>query len=79
VTHGGDFGVNDPLADLLVAAADKVWKGKREDSVEQALAHRIAVLSEREPWQVWLGLDDILTNLAEGASDRLGWQASHRF
>ncbi|HEX3747058.1 MAG TPA: HD domain-containing protein [Bryobacteraceae bacterium] len=77
VTHGGDFGVNDPLEDLLVAAADKVWKGKRDDALEQALVHRIATLSGDEPWQVWLAVDDILTRLAEAAPERLRWHASH--
>ena len=76
--EGGDLGANDPLEDLLVAAADKVWKGKREEALEQALVHRIAVLSGTEAWQVWLRLDDILTALAEAASERLGWQARHR-
>jgi hypothetical protein len=76
-THGGDLGVNDPLEDLLVATADKVWKGKRDDALEQVLLHRIAALSRKEPWQVWLALDDILTKLAESAPERLRWQAGH--
>jgi hypothetical protein len=78
VTHAAEFGVNDQLEDLLVAAADKVWKGKRDDTLEQALVHRIAALSGQEPWQVWLTLDDILTKLADAAPERLRWQASHR-
>ena len=77
VTHAGDFGGNDQLEDLLVAAADKVWKGKRDDALEQVLVHRIAALSRQELWQVWMTLDDILTRLAEQAPERLRWQASH--
>ena len=76
MTHGGGLDVNDPLEDLLVAVADKIWKGKREDALEQALASRIATSSDQEPWQVWLTLDDILTNLAEPAAERLRWQAN---
>lgn len=78
LTHARDLGAGDPLEDLLVAVADKVWRGKREDTLEQALVHRIAALSGDEPWQVWMMLDDILTRLAEDAPDRLGWQATHR-
>ncbi len=60
-----------------MAVADKVWKGTREESVEQALVGRVATMSGEEPWQVWLNLDDILTALAEPASERIRWQESH--
>ena len=61
-----------------VPPADKVWKGKREDALEQALLNRIAAASGHEPWQVWLTLDDILAKLADAAPQRLRWQASNR-
>jgi hypothetical protein len=76
VTHGGDLDADDPLEDLLVAVADKVWKGKRDDALEQALVSHIATSCDQEPWQVWLTLDDILTDLAEPAAERLRWQAN---
>jgi len=77
VTHGRKLDANDTLEDLLVAVADKVWKGKRDDALEKALVGHVAALSGQEPWQVWLALDDMLTKLAEPAEDRLRWQASH--
>ena len=77
VTHGRKLDANDQLEDLLVAIADNIWKGKRNETLEQALVARIAALSSQAPWQVWLTLDDILCHLAESAADRLRWQAGH--
>jgi len=77
VTHGQDLDAKDPLEDLLVALADKVWKGERDGPLEQALLARVATATGEEPWQAWLTLDDILTALAEQAAERLLWQASH--
>ena len=77
LTHGRDLGANNPIEDLLVAIADNVWKGKRNEPLEEALAAHIATASGQEPWEVWLTLDDILSDLAEPAAERLRWQASH--
>ena len=68
---------HDTVDDLLVAVADKVWKGKREDRLEQALVLSIASVSGQEAWEVWMTLDDILTNLSEAAPERLHWQDGH--
>ncbi len=35
--------------DLLVALADKVWKRKREEDLEQRLVARIAAATGEEP------------------------------
>ena len=77
VTHARNLAAADPLEDLVVAIADNVWKGKRNDPLEQALVNKVAVLSSQERWQVWLALDDILSDLAQPAAERLRWQASH--
>ena len=71
VTHGCDDTQRLQIEDLLVALADKVWKGKREDVLEQALAQRIAAASGEELWEVWLRLDDILFEIAATAEERL--------
>ncbi len=77
VTHGRALDTNDPVEDLLVAIADNIWKGTRNEVLEQALVGHIAALSSQEPWQVWLTLDDMLSALAEPAAERLRWQGNH--
>jgi hypothetical protein len=63
------------LEDVLVAFADTIWKGKRDEALEQEMARQIARQCREEPWQVYMQLDDIAQELAKGAHDRILWQA----
>jgi hypothetical protein len=72
-THGA-WSAESPLEDLLVALADKVWKGRRDEPLEQALVDRIVAVVGEPPWQVFIALDDLLTHIAETADERLSWQ-----
>ncbi|AEV85208.1 phosphohydrolase [Actinoplanes sp. SE50] len=62
------------VEDLLVAVADKVWKAKRVPDLEQLVVERLVAVSGREPWSVFLTLDDQLDVLAAGADARLAYQ-----
>ncbi|MBM0202543.1 HD domain-containing protein [Micromonospora sp. STR1s_5] len=63
--------------DLLVSVADKVWKGKRVTDLEELLVDRLAGVTGRERWSVFLDLDDILDRIAADADRRLAFQATH--
>ncbi|WP_444948497.1 HD domain-containing protein [Micromonospora ureilytica] len=63
--------------DLLVSVADKVWKGKRVTDLEELLVDRLADVTGRERWSVFLDLDDILDQIAADADRRLAFQATH--
>ncbi|WP_244295282.1 hypothetical protein [Micromonospora orduensis] len=63
--------------DLLVSVADKVWKGKRVTDLEALLVDRLAEVTGRERWSVFLDLDDILDRLAADADRWLAFQATH--
>ena len=77
-SHGDLCDLNaSSLEELLVALADKVWKGKRADQLELELAGRIALYCRQEVWSVFAQLDAILTIIAEDADPRLRWQARH--
>lgn len=65
------------LEDLLVSLADKVWKGKRVQELEQLVTDRLAEAGGEEPWQVFMALDDELSRIAEDADRRLAFQASY--
>lgn len=65
------------LEDLLVAFADTVWKGKRDTFLEQAIASMIASQCQEEIWAVYMQLDDIAGELAQGAHERILWQGEH--
>jgi hypothetical protein len=53
VTHAAWDAPEMALEDLLVALADKLWKGKRVDALEQLVVQRIAEQTQAEPWEVF--------------------------
>ncbi len=77
MTHADWNAPDSQLEDLLVALADKIWKGKRDGDLEQALTQLIHKCSGEQLWDVWLRLDDILSAIAEGSDECLVWQAEY--
>lgn len=77
-THGEwDHDPNPRLEDLMVALADTIWKGKRDDRLEAALVALIARSQAAEPWAVYSTLDGIIQPIAQGADSRLAWHGQH--
>jgi hypothetical protein len=65
------------LEDVLVAFADTIWKGKRDEALEREIAQQIAKRCQEETWEVYMKLDDIACELAKGAHARILWQGTH--
>ncbi|MBT2449549.1 HD domain-containing protein [Streptomyces sp. ISL-43] len=67
------------IEELLVSAADKVWKGARVADLEDLLIDHLvrAAPPGTERWAVYLELDELLGRLADGADARLAFQAAH--
>ncbi|WP_224366308.1 HD domain-containing protein [Hyalangium versicolor] len=61
--------------DQLVALADKIWKGRREEDLEQLLVQRIVTATGYEPWKAFIHLDELLNRIAAQAEGRLQFQA----
>jgi hypothetical protein len=61
------------LEDLLVALADTIWKGKRDEQLELRIARHIAAVCGEESWQIYMQLDDMLSIIARDADARLAW------
>ena len=72
VTHGRAG--EQPLEDLLVRLADKLWKGQRDQPTEDALVQAASSELMLDRWDVDARVDGILTDLAAGADDRLAAQ-----
>lgn len=64
------------LEDLLVALADKCWKGKRIEELESLTAETLSASSGRPAWECYASLDEILQTLSQRADQRLAWQAA---
>jgi hypothetical protein len=61
--------------DQLVALADKIWKGQRQEALEQLLVQRIVTATGCEPWNAFMSLDDLLNRIAAESEGRLHFQA----
>ena len=75
-THGS--WENEPsiqMEYLLVALADKCWKGQRAQGLENKAAEEIVRITGKPQWEVFAQLDNILQDLAEDADQRLAWQS----
>lgn len=59
------------LEELLVALSDKLWKGKRENTLELRVIDEIATVLGKTRWDMYLYLDDCFEKIAAKGDDRL--------
>jgi putative nucleotidyltransferase with HDIG domain len=64
------------LEDLLVALADKSWKGKRIDALESLTADFLSTATARHKSDCYAKLDEIIQSLSQDADKKLAWQSS---
>jgi hypothetical protein len=77
LTHGHwDEPGNDALEDLLVALADKCWRGRRVERLEALIVERLSLSTGEPAWSCMAKLDQILTSFAKDAEAKLAWQRS---
>ncbi|MFT6144876.1 MAG: HD superfamily phosphodiesterase [Myxococcota bacterium] len=71
VSHGAWD--SDQLAseELVVAMADKLWKGRREPELEKRFTDRVVVSLQGEPWALYVRLDSLFETVADDGGDRL--------
>jgi len=75
-THASWADARVRLDDLLVSLADKVWKNKRVQDLEDLVVARLADASGRAAWEEFLTLDGILARIGDEADQRLEFQGS---
>ncbi|MFJ9733736.1 HD domain-containing protein [Streptomyces sp. NPDC101171] len=63
--------------DLLVSLADKIWKNKRVTELEDLVVALLAGADGRAAWEWFMELDEVLTEIGDGADRRLAYQMSH--
>ena len=73
-THAEPAGPGGVLEDLLVALADKLWKGKRVAELEERLAGELEAQG-CERWRALSLVDELCERVAEGAEGRLARSA----
>lgn len=60
-----------PLEDLLVALADKLWKGKRVARLEQRVVDSLGMSTGEPAWRAFSNLDPVFESVADLADQRL--------
>ncbi len=65
------------LEELLVALADKLWKGVRQQELETIVVDAIAMASKRDRWDVFVQLDSCFEKIADGGAERLQRSLRH--
>jgi hypothetical protein len=73
-THGNWTDESIKIEDLIVTHADKIWKGKRIDELEERLSVIISKNITADYWDVYTKLDAIISDIIVGADIRLNWQ-----
>ncbi len=59
------------LEELVIALADKLWKGVRRADLEELLIERAARAAKRDRWDVFIPLDAAFEAIAARGADRL--------
>lgn len=63
--------VAETFEELVVALADKLWKGARVAELEELVIDRAAAAIGRDRWDIYTELDGIFETVAAGADERL--------
>ncbi|MCZ4101214.1 HD domain-containing protein [Streptomyces sp. So13.3] len=75
-THAAWSDPDITLEDLLVSAADKVWKNKRVPDLEDLIISRLVRATGSPRWDEYLALEGLLEDIGNGADGRFAFQAS---
>jgi hypothetical protein len=71
ITHAAWDGPDCSIEDALVALADKLWKGKRDEALEKFLVATLATQAKLEQWEVFDRFDAICDAIAADGPARL--------
>ena len=71
VSHGNYHISGVTLEERLVALADSIWKGKRDQALESLIIDEIAEQVSSDEWSVFIMLDDAFEAIAARGDERL--------
>jgi hypothetical protein len=70
-SHGKWETMECSLEEYLIALSDKLWKGKRENPLENIVIDKAADLLSRDRWEVFVELDSCFEKIAADGDSRL--------
>ena len=70
-SHARWYEMTVSLEELLVALADKLWKGARKLDLEERVIDRVAASLKTDRWDAFVKLDNLFETIAADGSARL--------
>ena len=70
-SHAQWASLDASLEELVIALADKLWKGVRVPALEELVIARAATAANRDTWDLFISLDAAFEDLAAGGDERL--------
>ncbi len=74
-SHAQWLDLAETLEELVVALADKLWKGARVTELEELVVDRAAAAVRKDRWQLFTPLDALFEQVASEADARLARSA----
>jgi hypothetical protein len=71
VSHACWDGMPVSLEELLVALADKLWKGVRRSELEERIIELVAANLRKDRWEIFVELDNLFEEIARDGATRL--------
>jgi len=71
LSHGRWDEMDVSFDELLVALADNLWKGKRNEPLERRVVEGAALLRGVPFWDLFVPMDSLFESIAAGGEDRL--------
>lgn len=71
VSHARWAEMDTSLEELLVALADKLWKGARHAELERRVVESVARKLGKDIWDVFVEVDTLFEEVAAGGTERL--------
>jgi hypothetical protein len=78
LTHSTWTSSDTNIEDWLVSLADKTWKEKRVMYLEERTVNHICHITNKQKWEVFLELDDLINEISKEADQRLAFQSKFR-
>ncbi len=63
--------VDASLEELVIALADKLWKGVRVPALEELVIDRAAAVADRDKWDLFIPLDAAFETIAASGDEQL--------
>ena len=70
-SHAQWSSLETSFEELIIALADKLWKGVRVRALEERVVERAAISVNREKWDLFVPLDSVFEEIADDGDARL--------